>query len=97
MEIVVAVVTGLGVGFWYYKSAEKIGKNPIPWLILGQLIYFAIRLTWVYGIAKTFMGKQFYMHAPSQGLLFIEGPVLLLSVGTVLYIHRLFLTKARKR
>ena len=88
------IIGGIFVVFWYYYTAEKWAKDTTTWAIGGAMLYAGTRWLWTYGIVESLMGKAFYSHSGSTGLIIeISGVAIAIFVAAIVKIYYLTPTK----
>ena len=89
----IGVIFAVAAFIWFYYMAERAGKNPARWAIIGALVYFFTRLIWVYGVFRPIMGAGAYDH--SENLRFWGAmSAIIVAVALVVLIKIKFLPKA---
>ncbi|MGR9106950.1 MAG: hypothetical protein ACU843_08480 [Gammaproteobacteria bacterium] len=86
------MVGAIAVLAWFFYTAQKVGKNPALWAIIGALVYAATRWIWTLYVVRPFMGRGFYSHSGTVGF-FIEISAIAVAVGVVVLIKMVFLRK----
>lgn len=43
---------------WYYRTADQIKLNPLPWIVGGLILYYGTKYGWTYGVIKPLLGKS---------------------------------------
>lgn len=90
----IGMIGAVATLIWYYYAAEKAGKNPAKWAIIGALVYAAARWAWTLGVVRTIMGRGFYSHSATTGFL-IEISAIGVAVVVIVLIKFKFLGKAQ--
>lgn len=49
----IGTVTALLISYWFYKSAETSGKNPLSSAAVGFLAYLLPCLVWTFAVTPT--------------------------------------------
>lgn len=44
---------------WFYYSAEKLGINPLPWIVGALIVYYGAKIGWISGVVKPVLGGSF--------------------------------------
>ena len=63
------ILGGVIIVFWYYYTAKELEKDTTAWAIGGAILYAGSRWLWTYGIVEPILGKTFYRHSGSTGLM----------------------------
>lgn len=87
------MIGAVAILIWFYYAAEKVGKNPALWAIIGALVYAAVRWGFTLGVIRPFMGRGFYSHSQSAGF-WIEISEIAVAIAVVVAIKIIFLRKA---
>ncbi len=89
----IGMVGAVGILIWFYYTAEKIGKNPALWAIVGALVYAATRWGFTLGVIRPFMGRGFYSHSATAGF-WIETTAIAVAIVVAVAVKVVFLRKA---
>jgi hypothetical protein len=88
----IGMIGAVAILVWFYYTAEKVGKNPALWAIIGALIYAATRWGFTLGVIRPIMGRGFYSHSATVGF-FIETSAIVVAIIVVVLIRMMFLRK----
>ncbi len=85
-----AKIVAIAISVWFYKSAQKIGENPIQWAVLGVIGFFLSATLAHYAISEPLLGTL-----PPQGTLtsLIRQSPLLIGIASVYFIYKKHLLK----
>lgn len=89
----IGMVGAIAVLVWFYYTAEKLGKNPALWAIVGALVYAATRWAFTLGVIRPIMGRGFYSHSATAGF-WMETSAIAAAIAVVVIIKLIFLRKA---
>ena len=59
---ILSILAVLGAAFWYYRTAQRLGKPPIAFALLGVLVYYAGFWLWMHEVLGQFLGSHFKRH-----------------------------------
>ncbi len=70
---------------WYYFTAQKTGRDPVNWAIVGLVIYFIVALSWTWFVTPSI--KDAAIHSQSKLLMYITryGFIVVASACAVFY------------
>ncbi|MGH8560124.1 MAG: hypothetical protein ACREVA_06720 [Burkholderiales bacterium] len=89
----VGMIGAVAILVWFYYTAEKIGKNPALWAIIGALTYAAVRWGFTLGVIQPIMGRGFYSHSQTVGF-WIEMSAIAVAIAVAVIIKKMFLRKS---
>ncbi|MCI0655207.1 MAG: hypothetical protein L0Y39_12120 [Methylococcaceae bacterium] len=87
------MIGAVAILIWFYYTAQKVGKNPALWAIIGALVYAATRWAFYLGVIRTIMGRGFYSHSATAGF-WIEISEIAVAITVVVLIKIAFLRKS---
>jgi hypothetical protein len=87
----IGAIFALGVCFWFYKTAEKMGLSPVPWMVGGVLTFYVSNYVWIYAILRPVAGMRMKSHGLAGGFI-IELSGALVGLALVAWFrHRVLL------
>lgn len=90
----VGMIGAIAILVWFYYRAEKLGKNPALWAIVGALSYATTRWAFTLGVIRPIMGRGFYSHSSTMGF-WIEISAIAVAFAVAMVIQWIFLRKGR--
>ncbi len=54
---------------WYYFTAQKTGRDPVNWAIVGLVIYLTVAFSWTWFVTPSL--KDAAIHSQSKLLMYI--------------------------
>ncbi|MCI0667145.1 MAG: hypothetical protein L0Y38_05295 [Methylococcaceae bacterium] len=89
----IGMVGAVAVLVWFYYAAEKLGRNPALWAIIGALVYAASRWGFWLGVIRPIMGRAFYSHSATAGF-WMETSAIAVAIIVAVLVKVVFLRKA---
>ncbi|MGH8548019.1 MAG: hypothetical protein ACRERU_05365 [Methylococcales bacterium] len=89
----IGMVGAVAILMWFFYTAEKVGKSPALWAIVGALVYAATRWGFTLGVIRPIMGRGFYSHSATAGF-WIETSAIAVAIIVAVIIKTIFLRKA---
>ena len=87
----IGMIGSIATLVWYFYAAEKAGKSPARWAIIGGTIYFMTRYaTWA--AIGSVMGRSFNSHSANTGVM-IELTTIGVALVVVVLVKLTFLGK----
>ncbi|MGZ8916170.1 MAG: hypothetical protein ACXW1Z_24075 [Methylobacter sp.] len=85
----IGTITALLISYWFYKSAEATGKNPLSSAIVGFLSYLIPGVVWTFAVTPGLRDAVEHNPGTLSGL-FVNYAYILVGVacaGGVKYMH----------
>lgn len=55
MALFISVLLTIGFAVWFFKTAERLGANPVQWAIAGAIAYQFPAWAWMLIVSKPYL------------------------------------------
>jgi hypothetical protein len=89
----IGTITAFLITYWFYKSAEASGKNPLPSAVLGFLSYLIPCLIWTFTVTPGLRDAVEHNPGTLSGL-FVNYAYILVGVACAIGVKFLHFKRA---
>lgn len=93
MPLIISMLLTVGVIFWFYKTAERLGSKSVHWAAAGAIAYQVPAWAWMLLVSKPYL--QSLRGATKTGMtaMLIGHSWILVGIVAVLIVYKFFLLK----
>jgi cbb3-type cytochrome oxidase subunit 3 len=83
----------LGVIYWFYKTAERLGSKSVHWAAAGAIAYQVPAWSWMLLVSKPYLQGLRGANKTDMSAMLIGHSWLLVGLLTVFIVYKFFLLK----
>lgn len=93
MPLIISMLLTIGVMYWFYKTAERLGSKSVQWAAAGAIAYQVPAWAWMLLISKPYL--QSLRGATKTGMMamLVGHSWIVVGIITVLIVYKFFLLK----
>lgn len=93
MPLIISMLITLGVTYWFYKTAERLGSKSVHWAAAGVIAYQVPAWAWMSLVSKPYLQSLRGANKSTMMSMLIGHSWLVVGLITVLIVYKFFLLK----
>lgn len=93
MPLIISMLLTIGVIYWFYKTAERLGSKSTHWAAAGAIAYQIPAWAWMLLVSKPYLQSLRGANKTSMMSMLIGHSWILVGIVTVLIVYKFFLLK----
>lgn len=98
MALLISVLVTIGFAVWFFKTAERLGANPVQWAAAGAIAYQFPAWAWMLIVSKPYLAGLQGTYAKTTTMAGLIGHSwILIGVVVALLVYKFALLKTNVR
>ncbi len=93
MPLIISMLLTVGVIFWFYKTAERLGSKSVHWAAAGAIAYQVPAWAWMLLVSKPYLQSLRGATKTGTTAMLIGHSWILVGIIAVLIVYKFFLLK----
>ncbi len=94
MALFISVLLTIGFALWFFKTAERLGANPIQWAVAGAISYQFPAWAWMLIVSKPYLSSLKGVVAKTSAMAGLIGySWIAVGLAVVLLVYKFALLK----
>jgi hypothetical protein len=97
MPLFISILLTLGIVYWYYRTAERMGLKSLHWGVAGAIAYQVPAWAWMLLVSKPYLSSLRGAAKTGMSSFLIGHSWILVGALCALAVYKFFLLKADVR